>query len=298
MRKFVLTILALGAIGLALYQGYLYSVGPCARVLEYSLGQFDQDFGISREYFLQKIVESERVWEEAIGRELFRYNPEASFALNLVYDNRQAETESRRRAEFGLTAIEEAFEAVDARFEAFKREFERLSAQYENEVKNYEKAKADYERQVDFWNSRGGAPSKEYADLERERDSLNQTAQSLNTKAQELNRLSQELNELLAERNRSAEAYNKMAKSYNQKYGHGVEFNQAEYTGKEINIYQFTTGGDLVLALAHEFGHALGLDHVSAPGSLMYYVSEEGQASTLKLSEADLSELNRVCKVR
>jgi predicted Zn-dependent protease len=106
-----------------------------------------------------------------------------------------------------------------------------------------------------------------------------------------------ELFRLLERRNQAASEYNKVAKNYNQKYGHGLEFNQAEYNGKGINVYQFSTEQDLEVALAHEFGHALGMDHVENPTSIMYYITGGNQQVDLTPSAEDLTELKRVCKI-
>ena len=134
--------------------------------------------------------------------------------------------------------------------------------------------------------------------LEKERLYLNTEATRLNKESSSINILTSELNKLLKERNIKATEYNKVAESYNQKYNQSLEFNQAEYTGKEINIYQFNNKKDLILALTHEFGHALGMDHVENAKSIMYYITGTDTETSLVLSAEDLAELNRVCKIK
>jgi predicted Zn-dependent protease len=159
----------------------------------------------------------------------------------------------------------------------------------------FDNEKTAYDKEVKYWNSRGGAPQEEFAKLESKRVSLSNMAAELNKEADRINKMSGEVNELLQKRNEAASEYNKVARNYNAKYGHGLEFNQAEYTGKEINVYQFTNNSDLRLALAHEFGHALTMDHTENPESIMYYETQEGGAGSLALTTEDLAELNRVC---
>ena len=118
----------------------------------------------------------------------------------------------------------------------------------------------------------------------------------MNREASAINALSKELNTLLERRNAKAAEYNKVAEDYNKKYNRSLEFNQAEYTGKEINIYQFGNRKDLILALSHEFGHALGMNHVENPKSVMYYLTGINTEGGPSLSKEDMVELNRVCK--
>jgi len=155
----------------------------------------------------------------------------------------------------------------------------------------------EYEREVNYWNSRGGAPEAEFRKLESERIILSNLSRDLNQEASEINNMVPEINNLLKIRNEAAKEYNRVAELYNQKYGKGLEFNQAEYNGREINIYQFSGREDLMVAMIHEFGHALGLDHVDEPSALMYYLTGGNNEVRLELTEADLEEMRRVCKL-
>jgi predicted Zn-dependent protease len=129
---------------------------------------------------------------------------------------------------------------------------------------------------------------------------LNNEASSLNAQAEKLNQTNTELNQLLEYRNKAAENYNSLVQSYNSKYSSGLEFDQAEYRNiggeKEINVYEFKTREDLRFALAHELGHALGLDHVENSASVMYYMS--GGQNKFGLSEEDVAELKNVCRIK
>lgn len=290
---FLLMLASLGYLG---YSIYLYSRSPCDQVLAYTIGQFDPQFGVSREIFLNRLKVAESVWEKALGRELFVYDQSAQFKINLIYDERQLATVEKQKTESGLSAVEATLKNLDTEFAGAKREYDSRSANYQSVVAVFEARQAKYESNVDYWNKRGGAPKDEYNDLRLEADYLRSEATRLNAEAGALNVLTKELNQLLDRRNQAAAEYNKVAKRYNEKYGHGLEFNQAEYNGKGINVYQFSDQKDLDIALSHEFGHALGMDHVENSASIMYYLTGGNTEVDLTPSVEDIRELNRVCK--
>ncbi|MEK7642353.1 MAG: matrixin family metalloprotease [Patescibacteria group bacterium] len=291
---FVLMFSSLWYLGYTLYQ---YSLGSCAKPLEYSIGRFDNNFGISQEYFAKRIVEAEKVWEKALNKELFIYKEGADFTINLIYDERQMNTEKKRRIEFGLSGAEETLERLDREFAILKNTYEIRSKKYEDSVSSLEQLSSVYNKEVEFWNKRDGAPEKEYAELSNMLETINSQTITLNAEAESLNNMAIELNKVLEIRNGAASSYNEIAKQYNQKYGHGLEFNQAEYTSGAINLYQFVGEKDMELALSHEFGHSLGMGHTENSSSIMYYLTEGESKGTLSSSptKEDLDELQRVC---
>ena len=81
--------------------------------------------------------------------------------------------------------------------------------------------------------------------------------------------------------------------------GAGEKFSAGEYirdeTGERINIYQFDGRDKLIRVLAHELGHALGLDHVDDPASVMYEMNS-GTGETL--GAGDIAELRKLCDAK
>ena len=297
LGKTLLTICLLLVIGFLGYTIYtLIPRDPCNTVLHYSIGRFDSNFGITKEEFLARIKVAESVWENAAHKDLFSYDPNAKFQINLIYDERQRETLLKQRTESGLEKAETVFKSIDDAFNKIKSEYETASASYQKAESDYNERRLAYEKEVEYWNKRGGAPEAQYNKLQKEADSLNSEAARLNEIAATLNGMQSKVKSSLANRNKAAEEYNKVVESFNERYGSGYEFDQAEYTGKQINVYQFTTNADLTLALAHEFGHALNVDHVENPKSIMYFETKESAPVSLSLTSEDLAEFARVCK--
>ncbi|MFA6270066.1 MAG: matrixin family metalloprotease [Candidatus Paceibacterota bacterium] len=277
MKKFgeyFSSLVLIGLIVSSIYFIYQKTLDPCQRPLQYSIGRFDTQFGVTQEEFINYLSEAETVWEKALGRDVFAYDSEAKFKVNLVYDQRQLETTQKQKTEFGLSAVEDTFKKLDTDFNIFKNQYEQKVTAYEANLALYKKGKYS-----------------------------NDEVQILNQEAAELNKEAAQLNALLKERNNKAAEYNKMVEAYNQKYNQGVEFNQAEYIGNpmnnqtgDINVYQFGNKKDLILALTHEFGHALGMNHTENPNSVMYYLTRVNAGVSPTLSAEDLAELQRVCK--
>jgi len=296
--QIVSIIFLIGVIGASGYFLYQKNLKPCDTPLQYSIGRFDTQFGLSQEDFKSDIVEAGSVWEKVLGRKQFIYNPNASFKINLIYDERQLETIQKQKDDFGLSAVENDFKKLDSDFNLFKAQYDQRVATYESDLVAYKNKKSAYDAEVANWNNKGGAPKDIFQSLETERQYLNSEAQRLNTEASSINNLTAQLNTLLQERNAKATEYNTVAASYNKKYNQTSEFNQAEYTGKEINVYQFSNKQDLILALTHELGHALGMNHVENPKSIMYYLTGVNASTSPTPTAEDLAELNRVCKIK
>ncbi len=234
----------------------------CDYPIKYSLGDVDQRFGITKEELAGVADKSEKVWEVASNLELFTYDENATFKVNLVFTEIQANTEKVKEVE-----------SLDSQYTNLERE-------YNSKLSSYNTRSFSYDVDVGYWNSVGGAPSDEYYRLEREKNILEQMQIEVNSLVEKLNNL--------------AEKINLAVKDLDE---WGGEFDQGEYYGDGINIYQFYSRSDLKLVLAHELGHALDLNHVEGSSSIMYYLMEDQDLNNLHLTDQDWQELRSVCNL-
>lgn len=287
------TLVILGCIGGAYY---ILTKNPCDTPIEYSLGTFDTRFGISKVDFLADVAVAEKMWETAIGKDLFRYSSGGSLAINLMYDERQATADknkqlsaqvSQTQAQANIAKV--AFEDLKARYEAARDRYKSLSDAFASKL-------AAYNADVESWNRRGGAPSAEYKRLEAQKAELQALQDQAKAAMAEANALADQVNAKVNQYNTLVRSENSVIRTINQSADR--EFEQGEYVsdvdGRRINVYEFDGKNKLVRLLAHEMGHALGLDHNEDPDSIMYYLN---QSKVIELSEADLASLKAVCRI-
>ncbi len=269
------------------------STGPSEYPLHYSLGSFDRRFGITTDRFLGIAAEAEALWEQAAGRQLFVYDSTAAFRLNLIYDERQERTDEARRAK---SKIDSRGKSYDILVLQHARQTERVAseqASYEKDAAEYGRSMENYNARIAGWNGSGGAPPDEYEKLQGERVRLETRGAELERRRVGINGDVDDLNELAGEINTLVAENHLDVTLYNGKFVEGREFEQGVYDGRGINIYQFGSPVELRMALIHEFGHALGFDHVDDPSAIMYYRFEQQDRDTPRLTDADLALLRK-----
>ncbi len=271
----------LGSIGLWLYVD-ITKKGPCEEPIKYSIGAYDARFKISKADFKTAVDEAALVWETATGKNLFDYESTPSaggtfytyigrlfirkdIPVGLVYDERQQISEEHRVLVGEVNEQKESVNAIKAQFQSLQSQYHAASAEYQSMLSEYRKRKISFE-------------------------SLEEKRLQVNALADEINRLVKKYNYLVGELNEVVQTINKTA---------GHEFEEGQYvsdaTGEKITIFEFADRQTLVRVLAHEFGHALGLDHNENPNSIMYYLNE---SSNMKPTKEDLAALSLICKAK
>lgn len=266
----------------------------CPVPLQYRVGAIDESFAITEAEAVDRIAAAEAVWEEATGRDLFQYNENAEFTIDFVFDDRQEtlNTEASERAD--LDDRRNQNEELVALLDDLQLEYDALREEFERRMQRYETDLTDYNQTVQSYNDQGGAPADVFADLEETRKELAAESAELDTITDNLNQLAGRITELGERGNAEIASYNRDVSRYNNRYGYEREFTQGDYQGDSIHIYTFTSEAELETVLAHELGHALGIGHVEASSSLMYYLLDDPHAGPT-LSAADLAELKLVC---
>ena len=291
IRNFILVLVIAGSIS---YSGYLVMRSPCATPLEYSIGSIDERFDISESEAISALGEAERIWEEAVGKDLLSFS-ENGLPVNFIYDERQAIADKNAAIEEKIDETEMTAEQVKTQFEDLKFRYETESREYDAMVEEHQKSLDAYNVRVAAWNSQGGASHDDYAQMTKEKKSLEASQKVLEEQRIEVNRLASEVNRLVGR-------YNSLVKNINSNIdvineSADKEFEQGEYIQegfeKKINIYEFEKRSDLVRVLMHEFGHALGADHNENPESIMYHLNEGGG---LALSAEDVRDVKIVCE--
>ena len=287
---------------------------PCSQPITYSIGSFDKRFGISQNDFLSAIREAERIWEQPIGKQLFAYASTSSsfdsaqdkllgasnLKINLIYDERQDATIKLRK--YGLTIQDSkaSYDAVQAKYAALKAGYTSEKNSFESRVTAFKTRKAAYDTEVAYWNSRKGAPREAYDRLNAEKDNLNteliainQIQDDINIKVEDMNAMVVVLNRLAATLNLEAAKYNQVGSANSGEFEEGLY--QSSPTGQEIDIYQFDDRAKLIRVLAHEFGHALGLEHLTNPKAIMYRLN---QGANDKLTPDDIAAMKKQCNIK
>lgn len=269
---------------------------PCSRPISYEVGAFDERFGITRQDFLRIIGEAEAIWEGPVSRELFAEKDGGLLKINLIYDDRQKATEILDGIESEIDESKDSYESVRAEYDALKTRFETDKRLYEQRKEALNIRLSAYNAEVSKWNTRGGAPRDTYAELEREKASIDKAIVEVNSLNKELSSEVDRVNALIPTLNRLASEHNIDVSRYNTIGENYREFEEGTYTvdtdGPVIDIYQFDDEKKLLRVMAHELGHALGLDHVSDPEAIMYYLNH---SQNDVLSEDDILALKTHC---
>ncbi len=284
-----------------LITGYVlksFSPVPCEKPITYTLGTVDKRFGISQADFLKTLVQAEEIWEKHMDRELFVYTPESGeIPVNLIYDSRQETTNTLSHLGEELEENETNYKILQDRYKKLKVEYETAKDVYNSLVETFNERSRAHESQVESWNRSKRNSKEQFDKLEAERVSLEFEAEKLKTLESQLNKVVEEINALVGTLNRMAQSLNLTVETYNtigdtrgESFIGGLFIQLGEEKG--IDIYEFSSRDKLVRILAHEFGHALGLDHLDDPEAIMYYLNE-GDASVL--SEADIAALRALC---
>lgn len=265
MSRFIWLAFFVGIVGWFAFTQYQT---PCRRTLHYSIGRFDTQFGESKEDFVKAAAVAESVWEEPTGFPLFQYDPKAKFAINLIYDERQQVVDSQNKLQADIADGSGTYDEQKARYDTNRADYDRRVAVLKTQIAQY--------------NAAGGAPANEVSRIEAEQRDLNALADQLNALAKKISA--------------QAKTLNVKIDAFNMHVGH--VFDQAEFNGTAINIYEFENQQDLILAMAHELGHALGLKHVDDPKAIMYYLLQDQDVEHPQLKAADLSALKTQCTVK
>ncbi len=243
----------------------------CDKPIRYALGVVDERFNLSEDEFLSDTAGAASIWNNTLGKTLFLYDPQGELTINLVFDQRQSLTND--------------ISQLENQIKTGKNSLDPQISEYEKLAEDFKKRISDLNARIDFWNSQGGAPKDEYEKLTKEQSGLKEEADRLNAMAKSLNLSTKEYNTKVGTLNQTVKSFNEVI---SQKPEEGL------YRGKEnsIDIYFNINNDELVHTLAHELGHAIGLDHNANSESIMYPYTTQ----VLVPSMDDAEQLKKICQ--
>lgn len=277
-----------------------YRYFPCKQPIMYSLGQFDTKFGISKPDFIKALATAEAIWEKPIDKNLFEYSTGGDLKINLIYDIRQEATNKLKSMGLAVDNSRASYDVLNSKYKTLLALHNQNSISFESRVAVFEARKKAYEDEVSRISGRKGLTQETADRLNAEREYLNQEITNLKQIQDGLNNEVSEINAMVVTINQMATYLNIDVKNYNT-IGASLpsEFNEGMYRsgpeGQSIDIYQYDNQTKLIRVLAHELGHALGLDHVEDPKAIMYRLNN---GINEKLVPIDLTELKTKCGIK
>lgn len=255
------------------YIAFYDSLHPCTKPITWTVGTVDPRFNLTRDQFIANVKQAAAIWSQEEGKNLFVYDPEGKLSINLIFDQRQ---QSQNK-----------INALDSQLENQKNKLSLDINSYRQQVTDFKARLDSYNKEVAKWNSQGGAPQDIFDKLNQEQKDLQAEANRLNATAKKLNLNSENYNLGVGNLNSEIQNFNQ---DLVQKPEEGI------FMGPEdrIEIYFNNNKLELEHTLAHELGHAVGVDHNENPKSIMYPFTTQ----ITKLSDDDKQALADTCRPR
>ncbi|MDZ7718854.1 MAG: matrixin family metalloprotease [Balneolaceae bacterium] len=271
----------------------------CSEPITWRIGSIDQRFDLNKDDLRRIMKDVRNLWSDAANRTLIQYSDSGEVAINLIYSENQKFTENEQQLSGQIKKMRHNYFSM-------RTKYQRRSVEFQRQLKSYNQIFSEYAEIVNEYNLRlsrltnSGIVSRnddeKLKNLKKQMEflekKLNPLEEKLNTEEGKLNQLSEKLNAY-------ADEVNEFIYQYRNRFGQVRTFHQGIYINvgnqKKINIYQFENLNKLRLVLAHEFGHALGLNHTDNPASIMNYNMQFQLDESLKLSDDDRDAIQNRC---
>lgn len=289
---------------------YSFAHSPCGIPIHFTLGEVDPRFGFDPSALEAAMVEAAGLWQARSAVPLFVESDHPSaMRIHAHFDERQQDARQRNAVRDRLDRDRRQLEAAEAELLQWNERIEAARQAHESESEALARRVRAHEAEVARWNrepaSRSDARRQALeAESEAIQASIAQTEYALerfnadvtayNRRAEDVRRRAEEFRARVVQYNRASLA----APIESGRYSYDPEF------GRRIEVFRAEDYDELVWILAHEFGHALGLDHVDEPGAIMHAllheenVQQQSRARLVELSDADRAALELVCGAR
>lgn len=272
----------------------------CRQPLSFHIGKIDSRFGIQRQEVLEQARQAARLWSDAAGQPVIQHSENGNITVNFAYDERQKRTDAERRFRERIRSDQIQLDQLKAEHERQREIFDQRSEEYRELAKRTSAELDALNDWISEKNESGGFTEKELEQFEQRKREVEQMQRRVRQEEALLDQMAQKINREMERLNQRFEENNRLTDQYNERYAGDTRFTKATYqktnSGGIITVNQFTSNQELILILAHEMGHALGMGHHSSPASIMHNrMGEQDLYPIVQATDDDRQAVQTLC---
>lgn len=274
---------------------------PCDRPLTWNIGEIDTRFAISEQEVREAMRKAAVVWSSAAGFPVVEKNETPEIIINFNYAHEQKLADNELRAREEIRTEQNRIDLLQQQYDNRREEFDRRSEAYLSLADETTGKISDLNNWVKEINGAGGFTEDAVRKYEQRKSDTERMQQRVRNERAELDRIANHINRKSERLNEKVKQNNQLIDRYNEAYAGENRFTKATYqrseSGSIITVNQFLSRNELPLILAHELGHAMGLNHVENPRSVMFSrMGGQQYYPHVQLTEEDIRALQNRCR--
>lgn len=277
---------------------------PCSQPLSYTIGNIDTRFSITEDELKEAVEKAAGVWNSGTETILLKAREdeplEDDITIQMVYDDRQERTDREVRFRERIKSQQIRLDNQQINHDKKRDLFDQRSEEYQVFAENTSDQLGELNEWVTEKNDNGGFTGTEFEQFKQRKKEVEEAQEKVRIKQQELDDLARSINTEMDEINKKFEVHNKLIDQYNEEFAGDLRFAKATYqrtsAGGVVTVNQFMNEKELILILAHELGHALGVSHLNQPKAVMYSLMGGQQINpVVQLTQSDIKAVMQLC---
>lgn len=277
---------------------------PCSQPLSYAIGNIDTRFSITEDELEKAVEKAAGVWNSGTDTILLSARKgeplRDDITIQLVYDDRQERTDREVRFRERIRSQQIRLDNQQINHDKKRKLFDQRSKEYQVFAENTSDQLDELNKWVTEKNDNGGFTGTDLEQFTQRKKEAEEAQEKVRIKQQELDVLARSINSEMDKLNEKYQVHNKLIDQYNDKFAGDLRFAKATFqktsAGGVVTVNQFMNEKELILILAHELGHALGVSHLNQPKAVMYSLMGGQQINPfVQLTQSDIEAVVQLC---